>query len=226
MVDAMYTVEKECVICRNKFNVTKVRSRLNMIKQESDFCTYYKEVNPYYYTIWVCPHCGYAARDSDYSEMPPAHSEVINTFLEGKDVRVDLCGQRTREQAITSYKLAIYYADMTGSKSSKLAGMYLRLGWLYREGGQADEEQMALSKAADYYDLALCKERLPVDNLSEVGLTYLIGELFRRTGKLEQALLYLGKAVSNKQARMEPRILAMARDAWHDARQARDQGSP
>lgn len=224
MVDAIYTVEKECVICHNKFNVTKVRTRLVMIKQDSDFCTYYKEVNPYYYTIWVCPHCGYAARDTAFTELPSVLGEKVAAFLDGKDIRVDFSGQRTREQAIATYKLALYYADMIDVQPSKLAGMYLRLGWLYREGGQTDEEQLALSKAAEYYDLALSKERFPIDNLSEIGLSYLIGELFRRTGKIEQALLYLGKAVANNQAKMEPRIFKLAREAWHEARKAKEEG--
>jgi hypothetical protein len=46
MADILYTAEKTCVICDKQFTVTKVRNRLSMVKQDSDFCTYYKEVNP------------------------------------------------------------------------------------------------------------------------------------------------------------------------------------
>jgi hypothetical protein len=106
-----------------------------------------------------------------------------------------------------------------------MGGLYLRLGWLYRESEQVNEEVVALTKAAEYYDRALANEHLPIGNMSEITLTYLIGELFRRTGQLEKCLLYLNKVVSSQRAKLEPHILKLARESWHEAREARDQAA-
>ncbi len=220
MADILYTVEKACVMCDKRFAVTKVRNRLSMLKQDSDFCTYYKEANPYYYSIWVCPHCGYAAQDT-YFEEPPANMAAVKTFLAGRDVKVNFSGQRTRQDAVTTYKLAIFFADIAGTLPSRQASLYLKLAWLYREGGLPDEERAMLDQAREYYEKAFLKERTPIGNMSQLTLEYLIGELLRRTGRLPEALNYLAKVVGNPQAKNEKRVLEMAREAWTLARAAR-----
>jgi hypothetical protein len=225
MADFLYVVEKKCVVCNHNFEATKVRSRLVTIKKDSDFCTYYKDINPYYYTVWVCPHCGYAAQDNYFEETPAAAADKIGKFLADRQVNVNFGGQRTCDQAIATYKLAIFYGELIGLPASKMGGLYLRLGWLYRGNEQENEEMVALTKAVDYYDRALSSEHLPIGNMSEITLTYLIAELFRRTGQLEKCLLYLNKVVSSQRAKLEPHILKLARESWHEARETRDQAA-
>jgi uncharacterized protein (DUF2225 family) len=216
MADALYMVEKQCPACEKMFSVTRVRTRLTMIKKDSDFCTYYHGVNPYYYHVWVCPHCGYAVPESDF-EKPP--SEKVVTFLHGRKVHIDFSGIRTREQAINTYKLAIFYAEMTGIYASKIAGLYLRLGWIYREGELKEEEQLALSKAIEFYDKAMASENFPIGNMTEPMLMYLYADLLRRTGKIDEALVFYNRVISNPQSKLDPRILNLARSSWQEARE-------
>jgi uncharacterized protein (DUF2225 family) len=218
MADPLYSIEKECAVCEEKFAVTCVRSRLSLIKQDSDFCAYYKDINPYYYTVWVCPHCGYAARDTEFPGIMPPMVIKIKKFLGERAVKVNLGGNRTREQAIVSYQLAIFYSGMIGASASKLAGLYLRLAWLYREGGLPDEEQKTLIKACESYEHALSTERMPIGNMSELAVMYLIGDLLRRTGENEKAMLYLSKVVSSPLSKIEKRIGDLARASWQEIR--------
>ena len=218
MADALYFLEKECAICGEKFEVTCVRSRLTLIKQDTDFCAYYKDINPYYYTVWACPHCGYAARDTEFVEVTTFVATKIHNFLSGREVKVNLCGIRTREQAIVAYKLAIFYGELAEAKVSSRAGLHLRLGWLYREGGLVDEESKVLTKACEYFDLALSKERMPIGNMSELTVMYLVADLLRRTGEKDKAMLYLSRVVSSPLAKIEKRIADLARDLWQEMR--------
>jgi uncharacterized protein (DUF2225 family) len=222
MADILYTTKKACVVCGQQFTVTKTRNRLSMVKQDSDFCTHYKEINPYYYVVWVCPHCGYAAQDTFFEETP-GKIEAIQDFLKGREVNVNFEGQRTREQAIATYKLAIFFAELAGTLASRLGGLYLKLAWLFREGEQKEEELIALDKAREYYDQAFLRERLPIGNMSQLTLEYLIGELYRRTNRISEALNYFSKVVGNPQAKQEKRILEMAREAWSQARETQKQ---
>ncbi|MPN01960.1 hypothetical protein SDC9_149173 [bioreactor metagenome] len=226
MADILYTVDKNCSVCNKGFPVTKVRTRIVKIKQDTDFCTYYKDVNPYYYTVWVCPHCGYAAQDNHFPNITSANIAKVSEFLAAREVNINLSGVRTRDQAVAAYKLAIFFSEMESVTASEIAGLYLRLGWLFREGEMVAEETLALAKAAQYFDQALSKERLPIAGMSEVSLMYLVGELLRRVGRNEEALRYFSKVVSNPQAKMEKRILDMARDAWHESREANNSGMP
>lgn len=218
MLEALFSVEKVCPLCEQAFQVTRVRSRLVMIKQDSDFCSYYKDINPYYYKIWMCPHCGYAAQDNHFEEILPEAAERIKSFFADRNVRIDLSGPRSREQAIVSHQLAIVCAELAAVPGSRLAGLHMRLGWLYREAGQTAEERATLLKAVEYYEQALSYENLPIGPMTELTITYLIGDLLRRTGSHEQALLYLSRVVSNPQAKQEKRIADLARDAWQDMR--------
>ena len=219
LAEALYVVEKECAICGEKFEVTCVRSRLSLIKQDTDLCAYYKDINPYYYTIWACPHCGYAARDTDFAERTPSVVTKIHTFLSIREVKINLCGLRTREEAITTYKLAIFYAELVADKASKRAALYLRLGWLYREGGGQDaEENKALATACMLYDQALSEERMPIGNLSELTVMYIVADLLRRTGENRKAVLYLSQIVTSPLAKVEKRIADLARDLWQQIR--------
>ncbi|MDU4961263.1 MAG: DUF2225 domain-containing protein [Sporomusaceae bacterium] len=226
MADILYGVKKECPLCGGEFSTTKVRNSLKMVKQDTDFCTYYQEANPYYYVIWVCPHCGYAAQDVYFEQpLPTAAAESLRKFLKNRQVNVDFGGVRSREQAIATYKLAIFYAEMMLTLSSRLAGLWIKLAWLFREGGQAEEEQIALAKALSYYEKASLKEQLPIGGLTEITLQYLMGELLRRTGKTDEAITYLGRLVSDPRARSEKRIVDLARQCWQLARQEKGQAA-
>ena len=220
MADVLYFAEKECAICDQKFEVARVRSRLALVKQDTDFCAYYRDINPYYYTVWACPHCGYAARDTDFSEVTDTVKTKINAFLAEREVKVNLCGIRTREQAIVAYKLAIFYMELIGEKASKRAELYLRLGWLYREDQQEDEEKKVLAKACEWFEQALARERMPLGNMSELTVMYLVADLLRRTGEKEKAMLYLSRVVASPLAKVEKRIADLARDLWQEMRAA------
>ncbi len=222
-----YSVERECPICGEKFQVTKTRSRLIKIKQDSDFCVHYKEFNPYYYDIWVCSHCGYASDEKHFDTLREKEKEKIIQFLKDRKVKIEYKEVRTRGDAINAFKLALYYADLIESPESRKAGLYLKLAWLYREAGEEDsdasteakeKEQEVLIRALEGYDRALTTERFPIGSMTDTAATYLIGELYRRTGNTEKAVQYLSRVIGEKRSKMEPAIYNLARDLWQDMR--------
>ena len=221
MADPLYQVEKTCPICEQNFKLTKTRGQAISVSTDTDFCTHFKDLNPSYYTIWVCPNCGFAAHEERFFTLLESARLKLKKFLEGRKVNLDLSGVRSWEQAVTSYKLAIYYATMVHLPASHIASLELRLAWLYREKEMAGEEMAMLKRAVDGYKEAYMREQTPIGNLTEVTLTYLIGELLRRVGNLDEALSYLGRVVGNPQAKNEKRILDLAREAWHAARDAK-----
>ena len=220
MVEPIFSVEKKCAVCGEKFTATRVRSRLVMIKQDTDFCAHYQDINPYYYTVLVCPHCGYAAQDTGFEEITPAGVERIQKFFAERKVKIDLSSTmtRTREQAIVSYQLAILCGELASLPASRLAALLLRLGWLHREAELFEKEKATLAKAANAFEMALSRERTPIGPMSELTVMYLVGELLRRTGQREKALLYINKVVGSPQAKQERRISDLARDAWQEMR--------
>ena len=174
MASPLYQVEKTCPICEKAFTVTKTRGQSVPVKTDTDFCTHYNDINPYYFAIWVCSNCGFAAHEDRFFTLLEPQREKLKQFLAGRQVNLDFGGPRTWEQAVTSHKLAIHYANMISLSASHVASLTLRLAWLYREKELIAEEQDMLRKAIEAYKAAFLKEKMPIGNLSEVTLTYLI----------------------------------------------------
>ena len=98
----------------------------------------------------------------------------------------------------------------------------MRMAWLFREAEDEVHEQLALVEARKHYEQALMRESLPIGNMSELTLEYLVAELYRRTGELERALVGFSRVVGNPKAKLEKRLLEMAREAWQQTRDQRE----
>jgi uncharacterized protein (DUF2225 family) len=61
---------------------------------------------------------------------------------------------------------------------------------------------------------------MPIGNLDDVSIMYLIGELHRMIGNYEEAVEWFGKAVSNPAIKSKKKIDAMAREQWRLAKDA------
>ena len=219
MSEALYEKNIKCPICNNSFSSKKLRaSACRVDKRDEDFCTFYKEHNPMYYEVFVCPNCGYAASESAFDSLSARELTAVKEMLSGKVVNRNFCGERTINDALDSFKLALFMAKSREAKDSLIAGLCLKLAWIYRE--MADEkENEFLQYALEYYKLAYDKENLPLGNMDEISVQYLLGELSRRLNKLKDAVHWFNKAVSNPERAANPRIEKMAREQWIAAKE-------
>ncbi len=215
-----YEQEENCPICQKKFTVRKVRRSMCVVsRRDSDFCVIYQSTNPNLYSVWVCPHCGYAAPDATFAEVTPSEAERLAKGLaEQGYLGIDFSGERDVAKGITAFEQAVRCLEMRGGKNSAFASLYLRMAWLYRSLGDPKEFEY-IAKALDRYEKAYNSEPMPLGKMSEVTVTYLIGELYRRTGNAAKAVLWFSQVVSNPKARMEPQILQLARDGWQTSRE-------
>jgi uncharacterized protein (DUF2225 family) len=214
MSEALYEKSNKCIICNNSFSSKRLRATACRVdKREEDFYTSYKGHNPMHYEILVCPHCGYAASEASFNSMSPKEITDIKEMLSGKIIGRSFCGERTVNDALDSYKLALFMAKSRDAKDSVIAGLSLKLGWIYREMKDAKEKDY-LEYALEYYKKAFDKENLPFGNLDEISVQYLIGELSRRLNKFQDAVFWFNKAVSNPDRANNPRIEKMSREQW------------
>ncbi len=218
-VGNIYTAKKICPVCGKEISVTKVRSRIISVKTDDDFCVHYKDFNPYYYTIWICEKCGYAADENHFTgHMHPKHQELIRNFLNERKISLEHREERTLAEAVRSYKLAIFFAELISASAGHIAGLYLKLAWIYREDEDKEKEDEALAKAVVYYDKSLSTERYPIGNMTDNMVIYLIGAIYKRIGNYESATQYLSRVIGDQRARSETKIFNKARDLWQDIR--------
>ena len=223
MVGKTFVVEKICPVCEKSTRVVKTRSRITVLKHDEDGCTHYEDFNPYYYTIWVCEHCGFAADEKTFtSNVPNRYLKILRNVLLTRNIKIPFTEERTLGNAATAFRLALKYLEIIHGKSSKRAKYAHQMAWIFREAGDKVQEKEFMNKAAEFYEDALATERFPIDALTDNAVTYIIAAIYYRLGDKKKATLYLSKIMSDQEIRStEPRIFDRARDLWGEIRAAR-----
>lgn len=223
-ISALYDRSCTCLHCQTPFSTKRVRSgSLTMLSRDTDFYTRFKEqsLNPIVYTVCVCPACGFAFTEQFKRKLTAWEKQAVDEQVTAKWTPKNFGSVRQIPEAIASYKLAIYAAELTDQPHSVKAGLYLRLAWLYRFLEKAEEELRFIAMAADEYELSYIHSDYTRGDkeMSEVRLLYLIGELYRRLEKYDLAIKYFGRALAFRNATIESGIIRMAQDQWQLARE-------
>ncbi|NLK34432.1 MAG: DUF2225 domain-containing protein [Gracilibacteraceae bacterium] len=214
MNNSLYSKKVVCPICGKQFSSMKAKiNSCKVKKRDEDFCIHYMDLNPMYYDIFVCPCCAYAAPENTFRELTEEEAGILKEAFSGRKVGRSFCSERSLDDAIAAYKLAIYTAELRKASAGTLAGLCLKLAWLFRFKGDKQEELFLGYSLRNYLE-AFNKEPLPIGNLNEISLMYLIGELSRRLGKLNEAITWFGKAVVSPERKENPKIEKLAREQW------------
>lgn len=214
MEEALYSKKVNCPICGKQFSSMKTKvNACKVEKKDEDFCVHYVDINPLYYEIFVCPFCAYSASENSFKDITETEIKLLKDAFSGRTVARSFCTQRNLNDAIATCKLAIHTAEQRNAKSSTLAGLCLKLAWLYRFAEDKHEETFLKFSLKNYLE-AFDNEELPIGNLNEISMLYLLGELSRRVGKYNDAVVWFGKAVSSPERKENPRIEKLAREQW------------
>ncbi|MDP4147341.1 MAG: DUF2225 domain-containing protein [Bacillota bacterium] len=200
-----------CPVCGNTYKAKAVKtSSYRIVKKHSDFFIDYSVINPYFYDVWLCNVCGYAAMKADYNKVREIQKENIQktislkwhgrTYPEVYDVNI----------AIERYKLALLNYTVMEADSSKKAMACLKIAWMYRILNDSDTEMIFLEKALEGFNYAYSNERFPIYNMDKYTLMYLIAELNRRTGNYDEALLWFSNVITT--VGVEQKLKEKARD--------------
>lgn len=213
---AVYARNVICPLCGHHFKTMKVRSRFATPQIiDSDFCPHYKKgsLNPNHYYINVCPECGFAFSEEFSREFSRQAKEKVAERITAKWGKRDFGKLRDLNQAIESYKLAIYSGNLKKEKHAIQGEICLRLAWIYRDEKNQEEERflrLALEQLEDSY----VHSDFAGTSLSEMKVLYLAGELNRRLGQYQQAIGYFAKIIEHPNREQERRILNLTREQW------------
>lgn len=213
MLDPLYLSNTDCPCCERNFEITRVRpSFKNPSRSDSDFCGYYKEVNPDFYVVRVCPSCGYAFSENATKQLSEEHKALYFNEI-GKHWTVEhFHGERTIQQALVAYKRALMIAQLMGEDDRLIAGFLHHIAWLYRYLGKEQEEQKFLQFAIEQYIVVYENE---VNSGKNARLMYIIGELYKRTGQYNDAVKWFSRVV-NDQSIMDAGMIRASREQWKD----------
>lgn len=212
----LYLISITCMCCEQSFQTSRVRSSFKKASgTDSDFCIHYKTLNPDYYVVRVCPFCGFAFTENFSERMTPKHKQLYYDRLGKNWNALDLTGERDWNAAMQSYKLALLCAQIKEEKDRVIAGMLHHIAWLYRYKANKEQENRFLQFALDAYVKVFETEGEDVNN---ARLMYLIGELNRRLGNYQKAVLWFGRVINDKKI-MDSAMIRSSREMWVQTRE-------
>lgn len=218
MNELLYNKNILCPVCNRQIEVTKVKTRACKVKsRDTDMCVNYEGINVLFYDVWVCENCGYAALQDKFEGLFTRDIAAIKDKISSHWAKRSFAGERDAEHAIEAFKLALLTLKVRNAKNSEIAKVCLRIAWLYRCQNDPKEIEF-LNFALNAYNDAYQKERFPLDKLDEITCMYIIAELFRRVGKLDDSILWFSRIVSSAEARKNPKLIDMARDQYQLAK--------
>ncbi len=225
-ISPFYDKKMTCSNCSKSFTTTKIRSRFVRISsQESDFKPVYtsKDINPLYYNVAVCLHCGFSFTEDFAPYFPPGTKEAIAKQITSQWVVRDFGKERDREEAIETYKLGYLSAMMKKEKALTTAGLTLRIAWLFREKEELEDELRFMKISRDLYMTAYAEGDYIGTQMSETRVMYLIAELSWRIGDKEEAVRNFSRVIESQRTSTEPHIIDLAKERWQEIRAEREQ---
>ncbi|OMF38829.1 hypothetical protein BK133_01095 [Paenibacillus sp. FSL H8-0548] len=216
-MEPLYQSKIECICCEKIFMTSRVRpSFKRAVNSDTDFCGYYKaEVNPDFYVVRVCPNCGFASTENGIGQLNDLQKKKFFDEVGFRWNHQDYCGERNEAMAMASYKLALFSAQLIGEKDRVIAGILHHIAWLYRYKGNHDEEVKFLRFALQAYIRVYEAEGVSLNNAK---LMYLIGELNRRIGELNEAVRWFSRVVNDKKI-VDAAMIRASREQWQFIRQ-------
>lgn len=211
MVEPLYEISVTCTYCDNSFKSMKVRPSFKKAKKtDTDFCVHYKEINPDFYVVRICPYCGYAHTENFSDKWKPQQREAFHEKVAKHWSMRSYSGERTWEDTLQSYKLALISAQIKEEKSRVVAGLLHHLAWLYRAKGDWEQEKRFLTFALDAYVSVYETEGMDLNN---ARLMYLMGELNRRLSRYHEAVKWFSRIINDRKI-MDAAMIRASREQW------------
>lgn len=216
MVEPLYQIKIVCPQCEEEFKTSRVRpSFKKAAATDTDFNIRYKEINPDYYVVRVCPKCGFATSENFSDSLTSAHKSEFRNRLGDNWTQHDYGGKRSWADALQTYKLALLCAQIKQEKDRVVAGLLHHIAWLYREKQDEEQERRFLEFALDAYVKVYELEGIEVNN---ARLMYLMGELNRRLSRYHDAVRWFSRVINDKKI-MDSAMIRASREQWAQTRE-------
>ncbi len=214
-MNLLYDKKMECPNCKMNFTSKKVfTSKLQLIKTDTDLKKSYKKINPYIYEINICPFCGYAFGETANIRLPEYRvTSLIDYFLNIKHF-AHFTKERTVDDAIRSFKLALYIAERISQPCYVKAGLSIKIAWLYRATENTYMERKYIEMAFIHYEKSYSDEDFERAGYKNHFMLYMLCDLSRRLDNYERAKRWYSELFSAKDV---PKVMMnTARDCWSD----------
>jgi uncharacterized protein len=196
ILDHLFDKQVICPVCDSHFKTKTVKSKSpRVMAKDSDFFVRYSVASPYFYDVCICNSCGYAAMKSDFEKLKSHKRELVLSNVTPKWKPRQYPDILDEKLAIERYKLALLNAMLIDLPDSTKGMILLKIAWMNRLLDNSEQETQFLKQALEGFNNAYIKEIFPIYGLQRDSLMYLLGELNRKLGNYQDALLWFSRTI-------------------------------
>jgi len=154
----LFPTNVECHICKTPFSGLRTRvTRLQLEEQRTDFRTVYRNFEPNFYYIWVCPCCSFAYPERQYKKLSRSAINKAKKEWQKNPPKggFEFDAQRSINQVLESYYLTIRSFNATDATCEQWANLWLRLLWIYEDLDEKELAFEAAKKSRDHFAEAM-----------------------------------------------------------------------
>jgi len=203
-----------CPYCDSAITSLKAKADcIELVKNDDDFCPYYKTVNPLYYEVVVCPQCRYAFNEKTFGRL----TKQDKVFIEGKMYQGtkigNISGVRSLDQAIEAFRQIFLIHDERKISSLIKADICLKLAWLYRYKEDRASEIKSLFAARQRFMESYENDKYS-DPKQDIYIMYIIANTLQKTGDPDQSMKWLSRIMQHSHRGQYPQLVERAREQW------------
>ncbi len=215
--DFIFEKHYTCPVCDNEFKSKMVRTgKVRLIGADSDLRPRYQGVDSLKYDAILCPKCGYAALNRYFNFVMAGQAKSIKDKISTNFKYQPEEGKiYTYDDAIARHKMALLNTVVKSGKNSERAYTCLKLAWLCRGKREllmqgehtkeeltdlTSEEKELLVNAFEGFEVAFGKEDFPMCGMDQYTMMYLLAEMARRIGRVDEAKRYVSKVLVARDA--------------------------
>ncbi len=218
MMTTVLSVTLTCPVCDTAFETQLLTSTNTIGPRTTDLRALAAGFQPQEFLVHTCPTCGYSAFDDQFtsSETPAEPVEIDPAVAERvRESIAPLVRNRTID-APRKWELAALVAGWNGEPAQDLGWFHLNAAWCCDdllameeaaraadmptaaepdgESSYADRQRQYRQQAAAEFEHALTEGNIAEDE--RAMYTYLVGELYRRTGDDDTASQWFHRAIA------------------------------
>jgi len=110
-------------------------------------------------------------------------------------------------------------------KSISIAGLTLRIAWIYRDKAQFANEKRFLSTARNYYLKSYSEGDYIGTQMSEARVLYMIAELASRIGDHEEAVRNFSRVMEQQDSTTDLQVIKLAKERWQEIKWGKEEGA-
>jgi CRP-like cAMP-binding protein/uncharacterized protein (DUF2225 family) len=181
-----------CPYCYNAFSgKIPIFSRLEEADSTMDQRIIYSNCNILLYNNIVCPNCNYCDSYQEFTKLPDdgtyprlkGNQFINNEGFTGYKNEMN----HTFDEAVLSHYLQINCLKQVENATLRIAKVWHRLFWLYKDYEQTDLSQKAAQEAREHYEKYIEENIAGLSAVDHITINVIMAELYLAVGDMDTA---------------------------------------